>query len=88
MPGPGLVCGAATVKVLLDCKAVSKLISEGQDEKLPTTERARMRLHFVMCERCRNVDEQLAFMRQAMHRLGREEPDLPVRQTEPSDKTS
>jgi len=74
MPGPGLVCGAATVKVLLDCKAVS--------------ERARMRLHFVMCERCRNVDEQLAFMRQAMHRLGREEPDLPARQTEPSDKTS
>ena len=67
------------MKLMLDCKAVSKLISEGQDLKLPGPDRARMRLHLVMCQGCRNANEQLAFIRQAMQRLGREEPDPPPR---------
>ena len=57
------------MKINLDCKEVSRLISEAQDANLPTPDRARMRLHFVMCQACRNVDEQMAFLRRAMKML-------------------
>ena len=60
----------------LDCKAVSKLISQGLDTQLAPPERARLRLHFVVCQTCRNVDEQLQFLRRAMRELGqRQQPN-------------
>ena len=62
------------MKINLDCKEMARLISEGQDRDLPEAERARMRLHFVICENCRNVDEQMSFLRNAMRRLGRDGP--------------
>ena len=58
------------MKLELDCKEMSRLISEAQDLTLPPAERARMRLHFVICETCRNVDEQMQFIRRAMRKLG------------------
>ena len=57
------------MKLKLDCQEVSRLISETQDANLPAPDRARMRLHFVMCQACRNVDEQMAFLRRAMQQL-------------------
>ena len=57
------------MKLKLDCQEVSRLISETQDANLPSPDRARMRLHFVMCQACRNVDEQMAFLRRAMQQL-------------------
>ena len=63
------------MKINLDCKDVSRLISQGLDEDLPPGERARMRVHFVICETCRNVDEQMQFIRRAMRKLG--DDDLP-----------
>jgi Putative zinc-finger len=65
------------MKLKLDCKDVSRLISDGQDQELPATERARLRLHFVICETCRNVDEQMQFIRRAMKKLGDEEKRPP-----------
>ena len=65
------------MKINLDCKEVSRLISDGQDQTLPSADRARMRLHFVICETCRNVDEQMQFIRRAMRKLGNEEPPQP-----------
>jgi predicted anti-sigma-YlaC factor YlaD len=62
------------MKPELDCKEVSRLISNGLDEALPTPERARLRLHFVICETCRNVSEQMQFLRRAMRDLGKDEP--------------
>ncbi len=62
------------MKTPLDCKEVSRLISSGLDETLPAAERARMRLHFVICQTCRNVNEQLQFLRQAMRRIDKKEP--------------
>jgi predicted anti-sigma-YlaC factor YlaD len=53
----------------LDCKAVSRLISAGQDADLPPRERTRLRLHLVLCEACRNVDDQIGFIRRAMRQL-------------------
>jgi hypothetical protein len=65
------------VKIDLDCKEVSRLISRGQDDTLPAAERARLRLHFVICQTCRDVDEQMSFLRRAMKQLGKEEPPEP-----------
>lgn len=58
----------------LTCQDVSRLISQGQEAELPPAERARLRLHFVICETCRGVNEQFAFLREAMKRLGGDPP--------------
>jgi hypothetical protein len=65
------------MKIELDCKEVSRLISDGQDQTWPSADRARMRLHLVICETCRNVDKQMQFIRRAMRKLGNEEPPKP-----------
>lgn len=65
------------MKVHLDCKEVSRLISDGLDESLPAPVRARVRLHFVICETCRNVDEQMQFLRRAMRQLGQDKGEPP-----------
>ena len=61
------------MKLLPDCRQVSRLLSAGQDRTLPAAERARLRLHLAMCDACRNVERQLAFLRRALHGLGRED---------------
>ena len=60
------------MKLKLDCKEMSRLISAGQDLTLPAAERARMRLHLVICETCRNVNQQFDFLRRAMRRMDRD----------------
>lgn len=63
------------MKLDLDCQEVSRLISDGQDAGLPPAERARFRLHLVLCATCRDVSEQLDFPRRAMRALQEERPD-------------
>ena len=58
----------------LTCRQVSRLFSEGADREMPAADRARLRLHLVICDACRNVEEQMAFLREAMRALGRDEP--------------
>ncbi len=58
------------MKLKLDCKDFSRLLSDGQDQDLLPAERAKLRLHFVICQTCRNVDEQMQFIRRAMKKLG------------------
>ena len=62
------------MKVELDCKEVSRFISEGLDQDMPAPERARLRYHFVICQTCRTVDEQMKFLRQAVKAMGKEPP--------------
>ena len=59
----------------LDCKEVARLISDGQDQQMDSRQQARLRLHFVLCETCRNVDEQMAFPRRAMRDMDKADPD-------------
>jgi predicted anti-sigma-YlaC factor YlaD len=59
----------------LNCKEVSRLLSDGLDKDIAATERARLRLHLVICEACRNVDQQMALLRRAMRRLSRPDDD-------------
>lgn len=61
----------------LDCKQVSLLISDGQDKLMSPSEQARLRLHFVICEACRNVDEQMQFLRRAMRRIDKDKGGPP-----------
>jgi hypothetical protein len=63
------------VSAKINCKDVSRLISEGFEKKLPHDEAMRLRLHFVICSTCRDVNEQMSFLRGAMQRLGKDEPD-------------
>ena len=66
------------MKLHLDCRNVSRLLSDGQDLTLPAAERARLRLHLVLCETCRNVSEQFDFLRRAMRQVDRsKESDTP-----------
>jgi hypothetical protein len=62
------------MKVGLDCKEVSRLISEGLDQAMPAPERARLRYHFVICQTCRTVDEQMTFLRRAVKEMDKEPP--------------
>jgi hypothetical protein len=58
----------------LNCKEVSRLISEGLDQAMPAPERARLRYHFVICQTCRTVDEQMQFLRRAVEAMDKDPP--------------
>ena len=62
------------MKVELDCKEVSRLISEGLDQTMPAPKRARLRYHFVICQACRTVDEQMKFLRRALKAIDKDPP--------------
>ncbi len=62
------------MKVELDCKEVSRLISEGLDQAMPAPECARLRYHFVICQTCRTVDEQMNFLQRAVKEMDKEPP--------------
>ena len=65
----------------LDCKDMSRLISAGRDKPLPPAEQARMRQHLVICETCRNVNDQFDFLSRAIRQLGETRESV-----EPADK--
>ena len=67
------------MKLMLDCRALTKLLSLSQDDAPPLAIQARMRLHLMTCQACRNVDEQMRFVRKAMQAV-RVDPltDLPA----------
>jgi predicted anti-sigma-YlaC factor YlaD len=59
----------------LTCKEVSRILSDGLDAEMAPAERARLRLHMVVCEACRNVEQQFELLRRLMKRQGPEGPD-------------
>lgn len=59
------------MKLQIDCREVSRLLSAGLEGALEPSVRARMRLHLSVCEACRNVEEQMAFLRRAMRQVNR-----------------
>ena len=67
------------MKLMLDCRALAKLLSKSQEGAPPPAIRARMRLHLMSCKACRNVDEQMRFVRKAMQAVRVNSPtDLPA----------
>ena len=65
------------MKLRLRCREASELLSQRQDGALSAAESARLRLHLVMCDACRNVAEQLAFIRRAMRQLSKDQGPEP-----------
>jgi predicted anti-sigma-YlaC factor YlaD len=57
------------MKFTLDCRALAELLSRSQDGELPLPTRSRMRLHLVTCRACRNLDDQLRFLRSVLKEL-------------------
>ena len=51
------------------CKEVHRLVIEGQDRKLPFSERIAVRVHLMMCGACRRFEAQMDFLRQALRRF-------------------
>ena len=56
--------------MMLSCKEVTHLVSQGLDRRLSPGERLRMRLHFLICSGCTRFQRQMAFLRLAVKRLG------------------
>lgn len=51
------------------CKEVHKLTSESLDRELTMIERARVRMHLLVCNACRNFTDQMTLIRRAMRQL-------------------
>ena len=59
---------------MLSCKDATRMMSEAQDRKLGAGERLQLEMHLAMCRGCRNVRQQMEFLRAACRRLfGRDE---------------
>lgn len=56
--------------MMLSCKDVTHLVSQGLDRRLSPGERLRMRLHFLICRGCTRFQQQMQFLRVAVRRLG------------------
>lgn len=52
------------------CREVHRLTSEGLDRELSMVEKARVRMHLLVCNACRNFNGQMQLIRRAMRRLG------------------
>ena len=56
--------------MMLTCKEVSRLVSQGLDRRLGFGERIALRVHLMICTGCTNFGRQVAFLRKAMARIG------------------
>ncbi len=63
------------MKLLPDCREVSRLVSDGLDRDLGTLDRVRLRVHLSMCAGCTHFNQQMRLIRGAMQRLGRDDTD-------------
>ena len=53
---------------MLNCKEVTRLLSESQDRKLAVAEKMQLEMHLALCKGCRNFKSQMAFLREACKR--------------------
>ena len=60
--------------MMLSCKQVSRLVSQGLDRELGFADRVRVRVHLAICQGCTNFSKQIAFLREAMAKLAEQSP--------------
>jgi predicted anti-sigma-YlaC factor YlaD len=58
--------------MILSCKEAARLVSQRLDRELGFGERVMLRVHLAICDGCTNFEDQVAFLRKAMSRLGDE----------------
>ena len=61
------------MKMMMPCKEVTHLVSQGLDRRLGFGERVALRVHFAICGGCKNFDRQMKLLREAMRQLGEAE---------------
>ena len=61
--------------MMLSCKQVSRLVSQGLDRELGFADRVRLRVHLAICDGCTNFSRQIAFLREAMAKLADQSPE-------------
>jgi predicted anti-sigma-YlaC factor YlaD len=61
--------------MMMPCKDVTRLVSEGLDRELGFGERVALRVHFLMCKGCRTFEDQMARLRQAVRDLSAAEDE-------------
>ena len=58
------------MKLMLPCREVTRLVSQGLDRKPGFGERVALRVHFAICEGCSNFERQMTLLREAVRQLG------------------
>ncbi len=61
----------------LTCRDVARILSDGLDTEMAPAERARLRVHMVICDACRNVEQQFDLLRRLMRRSEPSDGDDP-----------
>ncbi|MGH6631232.1 MAG: zf-HC2 domain-containing protein [Burkholderiales bacterium] len=56
--------------MMLSCKEVTRLVSQGMDRRLPFGRRVALRVHLAICDGCTNFTKQMQFLRDAVRQLG------------------
>jgi hypothetical protein len=54
---------------MLNCRQVTRLVSQAMDAKLPWHQRLAIRIHLLYCLWCRRYAAQIQFLRQATREL-------------------
>lgn len=57
---------------MLNCRQVSRLVSQSMDARLPWHQRLAVRFHLLYCVWCRRYARQLQFLRKAARGLSAE----------------
>ena len=65
---------------MLNCKEISKLVSESLEQKLPLRTRMTVKMHLMMCSMCRTYQKQTLLLREAVRAYGspQEKPTTPL----------
>lgn len=61
---------------MLNCRQVTRLVSQSMDAKLPWHQRLAMRVHLLYCVWCRRYAAQVQFLRKATGELAAEAMDM------------
>lgn len=73
-------------QMLLNCREVSRLLSQSMDAKLPWHRRVAIRLHLLYCVWCRRYAAQLQFLRRAMRKMAESTDQTPPPKLSPEAK--
>jgi hypothetical protein len=60
---------------MLNCRQVTRLVSQSMDGRLSWYQRLGMRFHLLYCVWCRRYKTQIHLLRKASHQLGAEPKD-------------
>jgi hypothetical protein len=55
--------------MMLSCREVTRLVSQGLDRRLGFAERVRLRVHLAICDGCTTFTKQVRFIRKAVRAL-------------------